>query len=321
MASETKYQMFKLLNKEFSFEVDAAQLPCGVNAAMYFVEMDEDGGMKKYPSNKAGAQYGTGYCSAKCPRDLRLINGEANCEGWVPSELNNAAGTGKYGSCCAEVDIWEANSISAALTPHSCDLYGQFRCHGEGCVNGYCDTDGCDFNSYRLGDTGFYGANKTVDTTKKFTVVTQFITDDGTDSGALAEIRRKYIQNGNVINNSITKIPTITPTNGISDSFCSEQKMAFNETNHFGRRGGMKAVGEALARGMVLTFSLLDDYDNHMLWLDGRWPRDADPSKPGVVRGECDASSGDPLYVEGGRPQVTYSKIRVGAIGSTVGGA
>jgi cellulose 1,4-beta-cellobiosidase len=76
MGSDTKYQVFKLLNKEFSFEVDVSKLPCGANAAMYFVEMDEDGGIKKYPSNKAGAQYGTGYCSAKCPRDLRFINGE-----------------------------------------------------------------------------------------------------------------------------------------------------------------------------------------------------------------------------------------------------
>ena len=76
MASETKYHMFKLLNKEFSFEVDISTLPCGANAALYFVEMDEDGGMSKYPSNKAGARYGTGYCSAKCPRELRFINGE-----------------------------------------------------------------------------------------------------------------------------------------------------------------------------------------------------------------------------------------------------
>ena len=76
MASDTKYQIFELLNKEFSFEVDVSQLPCGANVAMQFVEMEEDGGMKKYPSNKAGAQYGTGYCSAKCPRELRFINGE-----------------------------------------------------------------------------------------------------------------------------------------------------------------------------------------------------------------------------------------------------
>ena len=34
------------------------------------------------------------------------------------------------------------------------------------------------------------------------TVVTQFITEDGTEQGDLAEIRRLYVQNNNVIANS-----------------------------------------------------------------------------------------------------------------------
>ena len=33
-----------------------------------------------------------------------------------------------------------------------------------------------------------------MDSSKKMTVVTQFITDDGTDSGELVEIRRLYVQ-------------------------------------------------------------------------------------------------------------------------------
>ena len=37
-----------------------------MNAAIYFVEMDSDGGSAKYPLNKAGAKYGTGYCDAQC---------------------------------------------------------------------------------------------------------------------------------------------------------------------------------------------------------------------------------------------------------------
>ena len=52
---------FKLKNREFTFDVDASQLPCGLNGALYFVEMDEDGGTSKYPGNTAGANYGTGY--------------------------------------------------------------------------------------------------------------------------------------------------------------------------------------------------------------------------------------------------------------------
>jgi len=39
-------------------------LPCGLNGALYFVEMDADGGKSKYATNKVGAAYGTGYCDA-----------------------------------------------------------------------------------------------------------------------------------------------------------------------------------------------------------------------------------------------------------------
>jgi len=59
--STTKYQMFQLLNQEFTFDVDVSNLPCGLNGALYFAEMDEDGGMARFPTNKAGANYGTGY--------------------------------------------------------------------------------------------------------------------------------------------------------------------------------------------------------------------------------------------------------------------
>lgn len=75
MASDTEYELFKVLNKEFTFDVDVSNLPCGLNGALYFSEMDADGGMAKYPTNKAGAKYGTGYCDSQCPRDLKFISG------------------------------------------------------------------------------------------------------------------------------------------------------------------------------------------------------------------------------------------------------
>ena len=31
---------------------------------------------------------------------------------WIPSETDANAGFGHYGSCCFELDIWEANEIS-----------------------------------------------------------------------------------------------------------------------------------------------------------------------------------------------------------------
>lgn len=76
MADDSNYQVFKLKNQEFTFDVDVSSLPCGVNGALYFSEMEGDGGSAKYPNNKAGAKYGTGYCDAQCPSDVKFQNGE-----------------------------------------------------------------------------------------------------------------------------------------------------------------------------------------------------------------------------------------------------
>jgi len=76
MSSDSKYELFKVLNQEFTFDVDVSNLPCGLNGALYFSEMDADGGLSKYPTNKAGAKYGTGYCDSQCPTDMKFINGE-----------------------------------------------------------------------------------------------------------------------------------------------------------------------------------------------------------------------------------------------------
>jgi cellulose 1,4-beta-cellobiosidase len=78
MKDDNKYEMFSLLNKEFTFDVDTSASGCGLNTALYFVSMDQDGGLSKYPGNKAGAKYGTGYCDAQCPRDMKFINGEVS---------------------------------------------------------------------------------------------------------------------------------------------------------------------------------------------------------------------------------------------------
>lgn len=76
MESEDKYQMFDLLGNEFTFDVDLSTLDCGLNGALYFVAMEADGGMASYPSNAAGAKYGTGYCDAQCARDLKFVGGK-----------------------------------------------------------------------------------------------------------------------------------------------------------------------------------------------------------------------------------------------------
>ena len=75
-ASDSKYEMFKLKNQEFTFDIDMSKLPCGLNGALYFVEMDADGGLSRFSGNKAGAKYGTGYCDTQCPHDIKFINGQ-----------------------------------------------------------------------------------------------------------------------------------------------------------------------------------------------------------------------------------------------------
>ncbi|KIO25538.1 carbohydrate-binding module family 1 protein, partial [Tulasnella calospora MUT 4182] len=200
-----------------------------------------------------------------------------------------------------------------------------YRCTGADCGNpsrysGVCDPDGCDFNSYRQGDTGFYGPGKTVDTTKKFTIVTQFITDNGTATGKLTEIRRLYVQNGVVIQNSVNKIAGIPAVNSITDAYCDAQKTTFGDQKQFQAKGGLVGMGQSLARGGVLVLSVWDDYAVNMLWLDSQYPTDC--TKDGCYRGTCATTSGVPTDVEvsAASATVTYSNIRVGDIGSTYSG-
>jgi len=288
--------------------------------------MDQDGGKDRSNGlNTAGAKYGTGYCDAQCPHDLKFIDGLSNTVNW--NSTSNPP-VGKYGACCAEMDIWEANSRATAYTPHPCSITGPSRCDSNSCgdneggnrYNGVCDKDGCDFNSYRMGDTSFFGRHSgfTVDSTQELTIVTQFITHDGTDSGDLVDIRRVYVQGGKVVPNSESSVAGVHGSS-VTDAFCAEMKTAFGDINDFQRKGGLRAMGEALDRGMVLVMSLWDDSLADMLWLDSDYPPSADPSHPGVARGPCNTNTGSPAYVREKYPTASakYSKIMVGTIGST----
>lgn len=360
MQDDSTYQMFKFTgSQEFTFDVDLSNLPCGFNGALYFVSMDADGGLKKYPSNKAGAKYGTG-CVPKFTRlppanwsldtvmhnahaisssstaryspNLSIYlnmmmtdnNSQGNVDGWKPSTNDPNAGVGGHGSCCAEMDIWEANSVSTAVTPHSCSTIEQTRCEGDSCGGTYsadryagvCDPDGCDFNSYRMGVKDFYGKGKTVDTSKKFTVVTQFI-----GTGDSMEIKRFYVQGGKTIPQPDSTVPGVTG-NSITTAFCDAQKKAFGDNYTFKDKGGMANMAKALANGMVLVMSLWDDHYSNMLWLDSTYPTDKNPdTDAGSGRGECDITSGAPADVESKSPDasVIYSNIKFGPLNSTFG--
>lgn len=168
--------------------------------------------------------------------------------------------------------------------------------------------------SYRQGVKDFYGPGMTIDTKKKFTVVTQFI-GSGSD---LQEIKRFYVQDGKTVANS-QSTHAGTEGNSITDAWCDKQKTVFQDKSSFKDKGGLKQMGASLAKGHVLVMSLWDDHAVNMLWLDSSYPTDKDASTPGIARGTCPTDSGKPDDVETKSPDATviYSNIKFGPIGST----
>jgi len=331
-----KYKMFNLLGKEFTFDVDTSSLACGLNGALYFVEMPEDGGVSSMPTNKAGAKYGTGYCDAQCPHDMKWIGGKANMKDWSPDKTDKNVGYGHYGTCCAELDIWEANRQSTQMTVHACSEPGWLKCEGIKCgdkgpptftpsaperFEGNCDKNGCDMNPYRTGAHDFYGPgpNYTINTLKPFTVVTRFPVDA---NGDLTEMVRYYIQDGKNISNAAG----VKGHTSISDSMCRDQMTYFDDRfDVFQDKGGVAGMGKAMGRGMVLVLSLWDDNLVNMTWLDATDPPpsawNSTTPPPGALRGECPQDSGYPpsLWKTAKDSHVVYSNIRYGEIGSTTG--
>merc|ERR1712150_274088 len=187
---------------------------------------------------------------------------------------------------------------------------------------GVCDKNGCDFATNRLGEKSFYGPGSSfqLDSTKKMTVVTQFVTDDGTDSGTVNEVRRFYIQDGKKI-----ETPTVTlegkQFDSITKDFCQDWVDTTKDGTNFLQKGGFDAVDKALEQGVVLVMSLWDDHFANMLWLDSIYPTDS--TDPTNYRGSCSSSSGVPadIEVKDAKAHVIFSKIRSGKIGTTTSGS
>jgi len=206
------------------------------------------------------------------------------------------------GSCCAEMDFWEANSAATKYTPHTCNKPGLYACNGDECGLdrlGVCGHTGCGFNAFKQGVEQFYRPGGIVDTRRPFTVVTQFITADNTSAGRLVDIRRLWVQDGKVIENPQADSGL---GNSLTEQFCGEGTT-------FYEHGGLKGMGESLSRGMVLVFSIWNQPDGWMRWLDAG------------SNGPCDVDDGDPKVIKARTPDtsVTYSNIRWGEIGSTFG--
>jgi cellulase len=253
-----EYVMFKLLNQELTVDVDFSQVPCGENGALYFSEMEADGG--RSDTNKGGAAYGSGYCDAQCP-SLPWRNGVPN--------------TARQGFCCPEMDILEANARANAFTPHPCN-------------GNNCDKSGCGYNPYSQGKRNFWGPGMTVDTSKPFTVVTQF----QANGGSLSQITRKYIQNGRDIGGASGGGGDVITAGGCGSS---------------GSFGGLAGMGQSLGRGTVLAMSIWNDNAQNMAWLDSG------------TNGPCQSGEGSPANIQSRTPNthVVFSNIRWGDIGST----
>ncbi len=118
-----------------------------------------------------------------------------------------------------------------------------------------------------MGNTGFYGPGLTVDTTKPFTVVTQFLTSDNTSTGTLSEIRRLYVQNNQVIANSKTNVPGMATFDSVTTDFCTAQMAATNNTNSFQQKGKLSINDYLEPIFMTIVF---------------RWPR---RDGPGLRKG------------------------------------
>lgn len=163
-----------------------------------------------------------------------------------------------------------------------------------------CDQNGCGYNPYRNGNHDYYGLEMTVDTTRPFTVVTQF---HANDAGDLAEYHRLYIQDGEIIQNAATNVSDLPDVNYMNDEYCE----ASGGTEQYFNLGATKAMGESMSRGMVLAMSIWWDDGGDMLWLDGG---DAGP---------CNATVEDPEVIREVEPypSVVFSQIKWGEIGST----
>ncbi|CAI4217147.1 unnamed protein product [Parascedosporium putredinis] len=292
MNGADKYQMFELMDHEFTFDVDLSTLDCGLNGALYFVAMEEDGGLASYPGNKAGAKYGTGYCDAQCARDLKFIGGKGNVEGWDASSNDANAGVGAMGACCAEIDGVQRARLRTH--PHPCKDNNYHICENDTCggtysedrYNGLCDANGCDYNPYRMGNPDFYGIGKTVDTSKKFTVVTRF------EENKMSQF---FVQDGKKIEIPAPTFEGLPDSSAITPEFCDTAFEVFDDFNRFNDVGGWPLLNDALRIPMK-------------------------EGTPGAARGPCAQDSGVPADVEANFADaaVVWSNIRHGPIGSTV---
>jgi hypothetical protein len=259
--------MFTLKGKELTFEVELSTMPCGFNAALYFVGMT---------ANEGHAESGTNYCDAQAVK----------------------------GTFCSEMDVLEANTVAQQVTTHACvPACGSYSsaagCQGrQGVPSEICDQSGCGLNPFRYGPGTTYddernnlhwygpGGGNALDSTKPFTVVTQFhgAVGGGGGGGGLANITRYYIQDGRRVD--LPTLYVVKPNGGqtmlgyakpaITASYCDNIYDRWNPS-----LSPLGQMARNMDSGMVLAMSAWYDRETYsngkpvggtqtgMSWLDG----------------------------------------------------
>lgn len=133
-ASRDAYFIFNMTNAHLEFDVNLSEIQCGMNAAVYLVEMPANG---VTILDNYGANFGGGYCDANFLESFG----------------------------CGEIDISEANAHASVFTIHECNGPIGFKGRIE------CDSMGISSNPY-LQDQTLYGNGSqfTIDTSKTFKV-------------------------------------------------------------------------------------------------------------------------------------------------------
>lgn len=66
LVNESTYDFFRLLNEEFTLNIDVSQIPRGIRVALYSSTTSSKGSANEL--NTAATGYGTKYCDAQCPQ-------------------------------------------------------------------------------------------------------------------------------------------------------------------------------------------------------------------------------------------------------------
>lgn len=209
------------------------------------------------------------------------------------------------------------------MTSHPCKQTGPFLCNGDQCDeleksgSGTCARKGCGINPFRLGAPEFYGKGQEhkVDTSRPFTVITRFFTDDNSTTGALTEIRRVYIQDGKTIpatynlntkalNHANISLSGVKFEGALTEGYCSAR-----DFDDHARLGRLKTIGQALGHGLVMVhvLSIWNSERDSMVWLDAG------------KNGPCQDGEGKPDRIAKKTPDVTVTCSNIGwsDIGST----